>query len=102
MSYDYKKWSVGVTGHYVSQQYTEFMNFENESADGAIGKLPSYFTMDAYVNYDVSLKETTINFFANGKNLTNQVYRASRLNRAASGIFPGGFRQIILGMNIKI
>ncbi len=102
LSYDYRKWSAGVTGDYVSEQYTEFMNFENESADGAIGKLPSYFTIDAYLNYDISFKKANINLFANGKNLTNQVYRASRLNRAASGIFPGGFRQIIFGVNIKI
>ncbi len=102
LSYDYNKWSGGLTGNYVSEQYAEFMNFEHESADGAIGKLPSYFTMDAYLNYDLSFKETKINLFANGKNLTNQIYRASRLNRAASGIFPGGFRQLIFGVNIKI
>lgn len=38
----------------------------------------------------------------NGKNITNRTHRASRLNRASSGIFPGGFRQIILGVNITI
>jgi Fe(3+) dicitrate transport protein len=30
------------------------------------------------------------------------VYRASRLNRATSGVFAGGFRQIIFGINLKM
>ncbi|MCB0607747.1 MAG: hypothetical protein H6562_10280 [Lewinellaceae bacterium] len=33
---------------------------------------------------------------------TNDIYRASRLNRAASGIFPGGFRQVIFGVNVRL
>ena len=103
LNYSFGKLSSGLTGHYVSEQYTEFANFTNESADGAIGALPSFFTLDAFQNYDFSIKgKANINAFINGKNITNQMYRASRLNRATSGVFPGGFRQIILGMNIKI
>lgn len=103
LSYDYKKLSAGITGNYIGEQYTEFMNFEHESADGAIGKLPSFFTLDAYVNYDLSFQNNTnVNFFINAKNITDQIYRASRLNRAASGIFPGGFREIIMGVNIRL
>ena len=103
LNYDWNNWSFGVNGHYVSEQFVEFNNFENESADGAIGKLPSFFTMDAFVNYDFVIgKKAHFNVFLNGKNITDQVYRSSRLNRATSGIFPGGFRQIIFGLNMRI
>lgn len=103
VDYRYKDLSLGAYGNYVGEQFTEFNNFVHESADGSIGKLPSFFTLDAFANYDLSIKEKAhFNFFINGKNLTNQIYRASRLNRATSGIFPGGFRQFIFGVNIRI
>jgi len=103
LNYDYKKLSLGVSGNFVSSQFTEFHNFNNESADGAIGKLPSYHTIDAFVNYDFSIGDNVhMNAFINGKNITNEIYRASRLNRATSGIFGGGFRQFVLGVNITI
>tara|TARA_R110002051_G_scaffold138476_3_gene211214 strand:+ start:11420 stop:14059 length:2640 start_codon:yes stop_codon:yes gene_type:complete len=102
-NYDWKKLSVGISGQYVGDQFTEFHNFKNESADGAIGKLSDYFTMDAFLNYNFDIRNSTkLNVFINGKNLTNDIYRASRLNRATSGIFPGGFRQVIVGANITI
>ena len=101
--YTWKKLSAGLKGNFVGSQYGEFNNFANESADGAIGQLPSFFTMDAYVNYDATFgSKMKCNFFINGKNIADNVYRASRLNRATSGIFPGGFRQIIFGVNILI
>lgn len=103
LNYDYKQLSLGVSGHFVSDQFTEFHNFNSESADGAIGKLPAYHTLDTFVNYDFTIGEKwNINAFVNGKNITNEIYRASRLNRATSGIFGGGFRQLIFGVNIKI
>ena len=103
LNYDFQNLSVGVSGHFVSEQFTEFHNFSNESADGAIGKLPAYRSIDAYVNYDFILgKKLSMTAFVNGKNVTNEIYRASRLNRATSGIFGGGFRQIIFGVNLRI
>lgn len=103
LNYDYRNLAVGVSGHFVSEQFTEFHNFNSESADGAIGKLPAYYSIDALVNYDFVVgKKMNMTAFVNGKNITNEIYRASRLNRATSGIFGGGFRQIIIGVNIKI
>lgn len=103
LNYDYKSISIGVSGHFVGEQFTEFHNFRNESADGAIGKLPSYNSIDAFVNYDLVIgNKINMTVFINGKNITNEIYRASRLNRATSGIFGGGFRQIIFGVNMKI
>lgn len=103
VDYTLQQLAMGISGQYVGKQFTEYNNFVNESADGAIGQLPAFFTMDAYVNYDWVWKDKAdFHFFANGKNLTNQIYRASRLNRATSGIYPGGFRQIIIGVTIEI
>lgn len=102
-NYDYKSVTIGISGQYVGEQFTEFNNFNNESADGAVGKLPSFFTMDAYINYNFNLGDgIQLKTFINGKNITNSIYKASRLNRATSGVFPGGFRQIIMGANLTI
>lgn len=54
LNYDWKSLTVGVSGNFVSEQFTEFNNFKNESADGAIGKLPAYHSIDAFANYDFS------------------------------------------------
>jgi Fe(3+) dicitrate transport protein len=79
------------------------MNFDAESGDGAIGKLDSFYTVDCYANHDFLIGgKTKLNVFVNGKNITNEIYRASRLNRAASGVFPGGFGQVIIGVNLQI
>lgn len=102
LNYKLEAFEAGVTFNYVGEQYTEFANFESESADGAIGKLPSFFTMDAHMSYGLKVKGfNTFRLFINTKNFTNDIYRSSRLNRAASGIFPGGFRQTILGVNMS-
>src|SRR5690606_4404684 len=52
MNYDLKGFSAGVNLHHVGRQFTEFHNFVNESADGAIGELPAFSTVDAFVNHD--------------------------------------------------
>lgn len=103
LNYRWNDLSAGVSGHFVSQQYTEFHNFVNESADGAIGELPSYYNLDLFANYDFTLgNKSHLTFFVNGKNITNEIYRASRLNRATSGVFGGGFSQFIAGVNLRI
>lgn len=100
--FDYRKLSLGLSGHYAGRQFTEFNNFKSESADGAIGELPAFFTMDAYTNYSFTIGgKGQLKVFVNGKNLGNQVFRASRLNRATSGVFPGGFRQLIAGVGLS-
>lgn len=102
VNYNYKRLSSGISSHFVGKQFTEFHNFNNESADGAIGQLPAYNTIDAFINYDFKLnQEVQVNAFVNGKNITNKLYRASRLNRATSGIFGAGFRQIVFGLDIN-
>jgi len=99
----YKQLAVGISANITDEQYTEFNNFDNESADGAIGLLPAYYNLDAFINYEFKInRRHTTRVFLNAKNLTNNIYRASRLNRATSGVFPGGFRQINLGVSLNI
>ena len=82
------------------------MNFNNETAEGAIGKLNAYKTIDMNLSYSFEncskkkLRGLTL-FFA-GKNITNEVYKASRLHRVSSGIMPGGFRQMNGGLRLNL
>ncbi len=103
IGYTFKNFNAGVIYHYVSDQYTEFLNFENETADGGIGKLPAYYTIDINAGYSIPVKNhfKTMNLFITGKNITNQIYKSSRLNRASGGIFPAGFIQINGGVSLS-
>jgi Fe(3+) dicitrate transport protein len=104
LSMEYDRWIVGGVLNHVGEQYAEFFNFETESADGSIGKLPAYYTLDANISYEIEEHKglDDLRFFISGKNLTNDIYRSSRLNRATGGIFPGGFIQINAGISIKL
>ena len=103
LDYDYGDFSIGISAHYMGKQYTEYNNFKNESADGSIGELPSHLSFDANANYNFTLANNVkLSAFVNAKNLTNDIYRSSRLNRATSGVFGSGFRQIIFGINLQI
>lgn len=62
--------------NYVSQQFTDELNTVQPNADGRIGIIPAYFTMDANASYTVPKIKTTIRFSV--KNLTNNHYIASR------------------------
>ena len=103
LEYDFEAFSAGISTHFVSEQFSEFANFVNESADGSIGQIPSFMTFDAYVNYDFTIgQKVKMTAFVNGKNLSNEIYRASRLNRGDSGIFGGGYRMFIFGVNMQM
>lgn len=104
LSYEYERWMIGGVWNHVGEQYTEFFNFETESSDGSIGKLPAYNTLDANLSYEIPERKglDELRFFVSGKNLTNQVYRSSRLNRATGGIFPAGFIQLNAGISMKL
>lgn len=106
LSYKYNNFSILFTFNYVSSQFTDYLNLTNETSEGAIGQLKAYTTADINMSYSFakskykSLKGTCI--FFDCKNLTSQVYAASRLHRVSSGIMPGGFRQINTGIKINI
>jgi Fe(3+) dicitrate transport protein len=103
LNYNYKNIGVAVNYNYVSEQYTEYLNFENETADGGIGKLDAYGVIDVNIDYSLPIKNhlKSATLFVAGKNITNEIYKASRLNRATGGIFPAGFRQINGGIRMN-
>lgn len=100
VSYSFRKFTFGLSYNRIGEQYAEFANFSYESSDGAIGKIPAYQTFDFNINYDFILAKTRCSVFIAGKNIGNDIYMASRLNRGQSGIMPGGFRQVNAGINM--
>ena len=101
LNYGYKGLNLGVSYSMVGAQYTEYLNFESETAEGAIGKLDQFGVLDANIGYTFKSKTRFfdgMNVFIAGKNLLDEIYTASRLHRVSSGIMPGGFRQINAGI----
>lgn len=98
--YTYKNLGIGLGYNFVGDQFGEFANFENESGDGGLGKIKAFQTFDANVNYDFAIKDIRCTLFAAAKNLGDDIFVASRLNRGQSGIMPGGFRQVNMGLNL--
>jgi Fe(3+) dicitrate transport protein len=102
LDYTFKDLSIGFLVNQVGEQFTSFANFSSESSGGAIGHLDAFTTFDAHMNYEISARDKySILIFLNAKNIGNNVFKASRLNRFTSGIFPGGFRQIIGGVSLR-
>jgi Fe(3+) dicitrate transport protein len=105
LSYEWRGFSVIANLNQVASQYTDYMNLENETNDGALGRLDAFRTVDLTCSYEFSLasrKQTKMTLFLSGKNLTDEVYKASRLHRVSSGIMPGGFRQFNAGITVRI
>ncbi len=105
INYGYKGLQVGLNLNMVGAQYTDYLNTNNETGEGAIGKLAAYNTIDANIAYSFAnvknkvLKGLTV--FVAAKNLGGDIYQASRLHRVSSGIMPGGFRQINGGLRFN-
>ncbi|MCC6722568.1 MAG: carboxypeptidase-like regulatory domain-containing protein [Bacteroidia bacterium] len=106
VNYKYAGLSILLSYNYVSSQYTDYFNLKNETSEGAIGMLENYSTIDLNANYIfINSKNKTLrnsSIFIDCKNLTNEIYEASRLHRVSSGIIPSGFRQINTGIKINI
>lgn len=106
ITYSYKEFKIGAAINIVGSQYTDYLNFSNETAEGAIGKLTAFKTIDVNTSYTFSESKNKylkcMSLFIAGKNITNEVYKASRLHRVSSGIMPGGFRQINAGIKFNI
>jgi Fe(3+) dicitrate transport protein len=102
LQYSYKNIALSFGYNRVGEQYAEFANFENESGDGGLGKINAFSTLDMSLNYDFKVQNMRCSFFLAGKNIGNQPFVASRLNRGQSGLMPGGFRQVNTGINILL
>lgn len=98
--YTHRGFTIGAGYNYVGDQYAEYANFENESGDGGVGKIKAFSTFDANVAYDFKWHGIRCSAFAVAKNIGNDVFVASRLNRGQSGIMVGGFRQVNIGLNL--
>lgn len=85
--------SMGVEGQYVSSQFADQANTVVPTPDGTVGKVPGYWLMNAYAQYQVPRTSLRVNLVAN--NILNNTYIASR---APQGIFPGGGVQVIGGL----
>lgn len=82
--------SISSTLGWVSAQMTDVANTLSPVPSGLIGEIPGYFTLDARLAYTFERAGLTLSVV--GKNLTNQVYVASRF---PEGIQPTGFLQIL-------
>ena len=91
---------------YVSKVYTDFENFETTSNRGDSGPVPAYTIFNASAEYTLG---DNWRLFASVKNLTDEVYIASRLHSnpgqpdasASSGILVGARRQITAGLQFN-
>ncbi|MFO0558071.1 MAG: TonB-dependent receptor [Polyangiales bacterium] len=73
----------------ISSQFTDKDNTQSGSRNGLIGEIPTYVTLDARVAY--TWRSTGLTFAVSGRNLTDQVYIASR---APQGVQAAGYRQV--------
>ncbi|HRE40203.1 MAG TPA: TonB-dependent receptor [Ignavibacteria bacterium] len=78
---------------YTDKQFTDFANTVEESPDATVGILPAYRNYNVSARYKIPAYGLALHFAV--KNLTNEIYRGSRINRTSSGLFPDGFRQFI-------
>lgn len=105
ISYTFQGFNIGANLNYVAKQYTDYLNFDNETAEGAIGSLQAFKTIDLNISYSFSASKNKylsgLTIFVAAKNITDEVYKASRLHRLSSGIMPGGFRQVNAGVKFN-
>ena len=75
---------------HISQQFSDPQNTSQADATGQEGLVPSYTVVHAAVSYPVT---SSMNVFVSGRNLTDEVYIASRTD----GIQPGQRRHVAAG-----
>jgi Fe(3+) dicitrate transport protein len=78
---------------FVSRQFTDAANVVPEDVTGSVGVLDAYSIVDATAHY--RYRPWNLTFRLTAKNLLDADYV---LARRPNGIFPGGFRQVILGV----
>jgi len=101
--YAYKGAFITANYNYVSKQYSEYFNLVSATAEGGLGELPAYYTIDLGLGYNFNQVKNKnlqpLSLFVNAKNITNEIFRAGRLHRVESGVMPGGFRLITASLN---
>lgn len=81
---------------WVGAQFADPADTVAPSPDGLAGELPAYHTLDARLAASLPLRAHGVEAWLAGRNLTDEVYIASR---APAGIQPGGFRMIQAGLS---
>ncbi len=83
---------------HVADQFGDNRETVAPSADGTVGVLPAYQVVNLLVDYTVRRERYEVRPYFTIKNLTDQLYIASR---APQGIQPGMFRQANAGVKIS-
>jgi Fe(3+) dicitrate transport protein len=86
--------SASVDGSWLSDQFADRENTEAPTMDGLVGRLDGRFLLDARLGY--THEPWGVSLFVAGKNLTDEVYIASR---RPQGLMPGAPRQVITGIS---
>ncbi len=101
--YEYKNLSLIANYNYMGKQYSEYFNLISETAEGGLGELPAFYTIDLGLGYNFKNSRnkhlSPVSLSVNVKNVTNQIFRAGRLHRVESGIMPAGFRLLTASLN---
>lgn len=85
-----------LNGNFVASQFTDELNTVASSSSGETGQIPSYFVMDAVLNYNVAKWNTNFNLTV--KNLTDERYIS---NRRPQGIRLGLPRFVTAGFEFR-
>ncbi|MCC5920930.1 MAG: carboxypeptidase-like regulatory domain-containing protein [Cyclobacteriaceae bacterium] len=89
-------WAFRLTGNYVGEQFGDVENTIEIAANGRSGLIPSFFTLDANLMYNIKPINTTFNITV--KNITDERYIASM---RPQGIRAGLPRFITAGFNFR-
>jgi len=80
---------------HVGEQYSDALNTNAPAADGSSGRIPSYTTFNASLNY--RLPQQGVTLYLSATNLFDKTYLVSRVN----GAFAGVPRQVVAGTRIQ-
>lgn len=95
LGFDLPKWGLGaqVAWSYTASHFADRANEVEESEDGRSGLIPAYTNLDVTARYRHA--RTGLGVAVSARNLLGDVYVASRL---PDGIFPGGFRTLLVSL----
>jgi Fe(3+) dicitrate transport protein len=88
-------WDARLGLTHVGEQYSDALNTNAPAADGSSGRIPSYTTFNASLNY--RLPQQGVTLYLSATNLFDKTYLVSRVN----GAFAGVPRQVVAGTRIQ-
>lgn len=95
----YKKWSMNVQYSYVSASYSDALNTETPTANGARGRVPSYALWDVNLAYKFN---SSFNLRVSLNNLTDKQYFTKRpTGYPGQGVWPSDGRSLTAMATIR-